>query len=276
LYLYRSSDNGNSWQVIFTSQYPNVGSLISNGSTFFIGEHGVFLSSDNGSNWVQTLNTYPLIVNSLATSGSNVFAGALGVFRSTDNGSSWNQVSLNNFYIRALYIYGNYIFAGTNNNGVFVSNNNAESWVSKSEGLGSPPPIIKCLCVSGNYIFAGTWLQNVYRRNLNEFTGVKPVSSEIPDNYSLYQNYPNPFNPATKIRFGVAGGENKSVQIKIYDILGKDVSSLVNEQLSPGKYEVEWDASDYPSGIYYYRITIHSDRLLSNDYTETKKMILVK
>jgi Secretion system C-terminal sorting domain/Domain of unknown function (DUF5122) beta-propeller len=103
--------------------------------------------------------------------------------------------------------------------------------------------------------------------------GIQPISNEIPASYELYQNYPNPFNPTTKIKFSVpfnkGGDRGLSTQLKIYDILGREATTLVNEQLKPGTYEVEWDASIYPSGVYFYKLT-------AGDFTETKKMVLIK
>ncbi len=106
--------------------------------------------------------------------------------------------------------------------------------------------------------------------------GIQPVSSEIPSQYSLSQNYPNPFNPSTKIKFQVpplnlplTGGDREGVLFKIYDILGKDVVTLVNQQLNPGIYEVEWNASNFPSGIYFCK-------LISNEFSQTIKMMLIK
>jgi len=105
--------------------------------------------------------------------------------------------------------------------------------------------------------------------------GVNNNSGELPVQFSLYQNYPNPFNPTTKIKFSVpflplAKGEAEGVvKLIIYDILGREVATLVNEKLSPGTYEVEWDASNYPSGVYFYKLT-------AGDFTQTKKMLLIK
>ena len=101
--------------------------------------------------------------------------------------------------------------------------------------------------------------------------GIKPISTEIPDKFSLSQNYPNPFNPATKIRFSLPSpqGEGLGVRVTIYDILGREITTLVNEQLQPGTYEIEWDASDYSSGVYFYTIQ-------AGDYFNTKKMVLIK
>jgi hypothetical protein len=123
----------------------------------------------------------------------------------------------------------------------------------------------------------------LYQRVISEITGVSPVSSETPNSFKLYQNYPNPFNPVTKIRFSVSltpqspleRGRGVTVRLTIFDILGKEVTTLVppllggQEGLTPGTYEVDWDASNYPSGVYYYRLE-------ADGYLETKKMVLVK
>ena len=85
--------------------------------------------------------------------------------------------------------------------------------------------------------------------------------------YRLYQNYPNPFNPVTNIKFGIP--RSAVVKIIIYDMLGKEIATLVNEKLAPSTYEVDWDASKYPSGVYFYK-------LVTGDFVEVKKMLLVK
>ena len=98
-------------------------------------------------------------------------------------------------------------------------------------------------------------------------TGINKISLGVPENFSLFQNYPNPFNPKSKIKFLIAKLSN--VKLIIYDILGREVDALVNEQLKAGTYEAEWDASNYSSGVYFYKI-------ITNDYIETRKMVLLK
>ncbi len=123
--------------------------------------------------------------------------------------------------------------------------------------------------VAGALIFSGG-----SNRSLDyAFLKYSPVVSvqqneiETPAYFSLSQNYPNPFNPVTKIRFDIP--KSSYTSIKIYNTLGKEISTLVNEELKAGKYEASWDATSYPSGIYFYK-------LISEDYAETKKMILIK
>jgi len=106
------------------------------------------------------------------------------------------------------------------------------------------------------------------RGALDLVIGITPISTEVPDGYKLQQNYPNPFNPVTKIRFGIPAG-SKAALLEIYDVIGRKVATLVNEQLTAGTYEVNFDASAYSSGVYYYK-------LVSGDFSEVKKMVLVK
>jgi hypothetical protein len=97
--------------------------------------------------------------------------------------------------------------------------------------------------------------------------GIQPISSEIPVKFALYQNYPNPFNPVTQIKFNIAKSGN--AKITIYDAIGRQITKLLDEQLTPGTYRADWDASNYPSGVYFYKLT-------TEYYTQTKKMVLVK
>lgn len=104
------------------------------------------------------------------------------------------------------------------------------------------------------------------------YTSVKNLSTEIPKEYKLEQNYPNPFNPETKIKFaisGLYGLSPQTVNLKVYDLLGREIQTLVNSKLQPGIYEVTFDAGYLASGIYFYRLQTES-------YTETKRMTLVK
>jgi hypothetical protein len=105
--------------------------------------------------------------------------------------------------------------------------------------------------------------------------GIENISSNIPGDFTLYQNYPNPFNPSTKIKFLIplnkGGGFSRRMftNLTIYDLLGQEIATLVNEQLHPGTYEVDWDGTNYPSGIYYYKLSAGENSI-------TLKMILIK
>jgi photosystem II stability/assembly factor-like uncharacterized protein len=102
-------------------------------------------------------------------------------------------------------------------------------------------------------------------------TAIEPVSHEIPSSFKLYNNYPNPFNPVTKIRFDIPAGidNNANVQISVYNLLGESVGILLNRQMQPGSYEVDFNASGFSSGIYFYRMD-------AGEFHEVRKMMLVK
>jgi hypothetical protein len=112
--------------------------------------------------------------------------------------------------------------------------------------------------------------------------GIMKISSNVPEKFELGQNYPNPFNPSTKITFSVpvsplvGGTGGDIVKLVIFDILGREVSVLVNEALKPGSYKVDWNASNFPSGVYYYKLTARQAGSLTGDFSETKKMMLIK
>jgi len=98
-------------------------------------------------------------------------------------------------------------------------------------------------------------------------TGISQNGNEIPKTFSLEQNYPNPFNPSTKIKFNIPS--NQFVTLKIFDLSGREMTSLVNESLQPGYYEVQWNANNFASGVYFYKIT-------AGNFEDTKLMLLVK
>jgi len=96
---------------------------------------------------------------------------------------------------------------------------------------------------------------------------VKNINQNHPKEFSLSQNYPNPFNPSTKIKFAIS--DVSYTKLKVYDALGKEVATLVNERLSAGSYEVDWNANNYGSGVYFYKLE-------AGDYAETRKMLFLK
>ncbi|MCH8325347.1 MAG: T9SS type A sorting domain-containing protein [Bacteroidetes bacterium] len=123
------------------------------------------------------------------------------------------------------------------------------------------------LAVSGTNIFAGTF-GGVFTSTLSDIiTDVKEISNSIPNNFVLSQNYPNPFNPSTNINFSVP--LSSFVSVKVYDVLGKEVASLVNEELKAGSYKFNFNAKGLTSGVYFYRVT-------AGNFTQTKKMILLR
>ena len=116
--------------------------------------------------------------------------------------------------------------------------------------------------------FGGNGRGDVSLRSLNNIlTNENSNDITIPTTFSLQQNSPNPFNPTTNISFDIAKLSN--VKIVVYDVIGREVKILVNESLQPGNYEASFDGNTLNSGVYFYK-------LISDDFTETKRMLLIK
>jgi hypothetical protein len=174
------------------------------------------------------------------------------------------------------------IFFSNKDNGTVVgyngtimrTTNGGENWVVQISGSGTMLTDVSFTDINtgtvvGNY---GTILKTINGGIITELEENAENYSKPPENFLLKQNYPNPFNPTTKIKFEIpdqARNDNALVTLKVYDILGREVAILVNEEKPAGEYEVEFDGADLPSGIYFYQ-------LKTSNYSETKKMVLLK
>jgi len=101
----------------------------------------------------------------------------------------------------------------------------------------------------------------------SQTVGIHPVSNEIPNQYSLSQNYPNPFNPTTNIEFSIP--KSSFVKLSVYDLLGRELETLVEEELTAGTYKTNWNSSHFSSGVYFYKLE-------TSEFTFTKKMLMIK
>ncbi len=269
--IFVSTNDGMNWSQTALNT-NSVHALAANGNNIFAGtfSNGVYLSTDNGASWNQTSLGSPAIVNAFAMDGNIIFAGTQtsGVLRSTNNGTNWTQTPLTQ-YVRSLAAFGRNIFAGIQNGGVFISNDDGVSWTQRNEGLENSS-VDALYIYNNNNIFAGSEdgaINGFYKRPLAELIGIKQISEQVPERFTLSQNYPNPFNPTTKIRFSLP--KNSFVLIIVYDMLGREIETIVNQQLNAGTYEANWNAERFSSGIYYYK-------LITGHFEETKKMALIK
>jgi hypothetical protein len=103
---------------------------------------------------------------------------------------------------------------------------------------------------------------------IDGITGTKQLDSPIPQRFSLEQNYPNPFNSTTVISFSLPS--KSSIMLKVFDIMGREETTLVNEELAAGNHYLQWNASDVSSGVYFYRLRTNTG------YIQTKKLLLLK
>jgi len=179
-------------------------------------------------------------------------------FRSSGRDINVNQPL--NFFDQSSY-------SPTSWNWTFSGGNPSTSNVQNPTGITySAPGTYEVKLVATNSFGSDTIAKTSYVVVTNT-SGITQSGNEIPNEYSLEQNYPNPFNPITKIRFAIPN--SGFTTLKIFDILGKEVTTLINESLKPGIYETKFDATILTSGIYFYR-------LQTSNFTEIKRMILIK
>ncbi len=206
--------------------------------------------------------------------------------KSTDNGANWSpeyQLSSNSntsFAPQVIITSTNLVHSvwPDERNGVIEvfyksSFDSIYNW-STDLRLNTVASLTPDICYSDTNVHV-VWADNrnsnfeiYYKRNpVGNPIGIQQVSSQVPSGFSLSQNYPNPFNPATNIKISVPKSE--FVRLSVYDVTGKEVAALVNEKLSAGVYNVDFNASELSSGVYFYRLT-------SGSFTDVKKMMLVK
>jgi len=263
------------WIAINTglpSAETKVRAIVEKDGEIFVGTNGGVFQM-NGYDWIQKntglTNTN---VTALASIGGFLFAGTSqgsvgGVYISSDNGNNWT-LSLNDAWINSFLTLGSNIFAGSVGNGVWRSTNYGNTWTQINDGLGSGAYNVLSLGADDQYLFAGTVSSSIWRRPLSQVvTNTEDETNLQPKEFSLEQNYPNPFNPSTRIQYQVSGVSH--INLKVYDVLGNEVATLVNEEKQAGSYEVDFNASQLTSGVYFYTINAGS-------FVETKKMILLR
>ena len=156
------------------------------------------------------------------------------------------------------------LYLGTND--VFITTDGGNNWFMFTQGMGSRGHVTSITIDTLNdRIYAGT-AKGIYIYD-DLLTSIDADDLQAPETFYLYQNYPNPFNSSTIITYTLT--ERSFVNLTVYDVLGGEVASLVKENKPSGKHSVEFNASNLPSGIYFYRI-------VSGNFIATKKLILIK
>jgi hypothetical protein len=281
--LYRSTDVGSSWTILpqETIFYGSINTIIFDSSdiVFAGGVYGACYSTDNGESW-NVLGAIRLeyFISSLAITNTNeIVAGTYyhGVYKLNGFSSMWNPIGLTGkSSLSMITNKRGEIFLGRPIGEVlkYIGDTN---WVSL--GTGIPSTYVWCLTLDSlEYMYAGAENGTVYRSNNTVTEVVNNFPNEV-NHFFLKQNYPNPFNPTTSMQYTI--GNRQFVTLKVYDLLGREVATLVNEEKPAGEYEVEFsaiggsasggNAYNLPSGIYFYQ-------LKAGEYSETKKMVLIK
>lgn len=264
--LVRSTDNGQHWEIVKKNFTPSV--IYVNSSIFFAAVDTTLYKTTDYENWINSSNGISGTINYITSSKTNqMFIGTTeGLYTSTNDGESWNLLSPDLENITSIAINNEEVlYVISNKENTYKSNDMGVQWLPVQSGLPSSE-MLSLVASPNGYLYVGTSNHGVYRS--------KEVTTYVFDdkdnkviNFQLSQNYPNPFNPITKISFSVPHTE--FISLKIYDLLGNEVETLISNQLSAGYYSQYWDASNYSSGIYFCR-------LFSNTFCKTIKLLLLK
>jgi len=259
--LIRSSDKGNTWENLFP--LCNVQDLDFYGDSIhkiIVSDHfKIMLSVDDGENWTE-------------------------IFKSDSLGIQNISFSLGG---KIIYAITNTLFYSLPRTYFFFSSNSGESW--ESIQLPIYDLVVDMDIGFDDFIYFASISSGVFRLKL-PVVGIEDESENIlPEGYILYQNYPNPFNPTTKIRYAIpsnqglvnlGGAGGGLVTLKVYDVLGNEIATLVDEYKPAGNYEVEFNSVEtnrgvsLPSGVYFYQLKVGSLKGLA--FMQTKKMILIR
>ena len=271
--VYRSTDAGKTWMPAGLAQ-GNVNGLAGTADGWVyaaIAGKGLFRSSNEGVGWKGASTMY--IGEALdVMAGANNEIVALGsergaVIRSTDHGETWVAMNKGLEYdqIHCFTFAGpdKYLCAGSA--GGYLWDSILKEWkLLPTSGL--PDSYINGFAHGpSGYVYA--WMYSGLFRSADRLTDVPLSGGAIPGEFRLEQNYPNPFNPSTLVKYQLPVAS--FVDLKVYDILGREIMALVNEWKGPGRYEARWDGSGQPSGVYIYR-------LVAGDFQSVRKMALIK
>lgn len=276
-YIYKSYNFGGSWfnsgnglgtsststDIVKTFSISTIDTnTILAGLSFNTTNGGPYLSTNGGSSWFRRANGLPV-------SGTPA--------------SLINAVLIKPGYNNTFYLAGDHS-ANMQPGGVWTTTDAGLSWTYLWHDGSTIDSTMSVSCLypgSGGFydiLLGGVKLPVGQHAGVHLYLceyGVKKIGNTIPDKFSLSQNYPNPFNPSTKIKFSIPslpltkGAGGMDVHLKIFDLTGREIATLVNEKLSPGTYEAEWNATNFASGIYFYKLETES-------FSQTKRMVLIK
>lgn len=227
--------------------------------------------------WVTRVTIHPDSANVCYVTLSGYKVDSLGahIYRTSNYGSTWislhgnlpdaplNDVIIDPADYKTLYVASDIAVMYTTDLGT--------TWQVLGTGFPTNVPCHHILLHNpSRTLYVWTHGRSIFKIN-TPLVGISNNQNGVPVSYRLYQNYPNPFNPSTKIKFDVpaVGTVLRTVRLTIYDILGREVTTLINGNLKPGTYEIQWDASSFSSGVYFYKLT-------ASGFSDVKKMILIK
>ena len=274
--VYYSPNEGTNWVIVGDFQNKELNTVdIPKDGTILVAGVGSFIarSTNYGLNWTQfNIGTVPLIEVDFPDTLTGYVCGGT-IAKTTNGGLNWIGFTNPGSGMEMKSIH----FPNPSTGYCTGLGSEVEKRIQKTTngGLNWTPIgyLYDTIVIMSTYFVNPTtgWVCGSYgtiRKTINGgVTSINNISTGAPSTYSLHQNYPNPFNPSTIIRFQIK--DSRFVRLYVYDILGKEVATLVNEKINAGEYEITYNSNNLPSGVYFYKLE-------AGDFKETKKMVLIK
>lgn len=281
--FYRTTNVGQTWQLVYND---NAGSpcklcFIDQNTGFAIATQ-LLKTSNSGVNWIPLTN--PIASGNTTclyfVDANTGFLGTINgqVSKTTNGGINWQTNSVSQYVITSLkFVNANTgYFTGSGNIGGVkgVLSKTIDGGVSwNRQNLPSNWSLLNLTVLNSNSLLACGDAGTIIKTTTGgEYIGVEKVGSEIPARHFLLRNFPNPFNPNTTIRFDISNQhpeEKTRTQILIYDVMGKLISIMVDQYLGPGSYKIQWNAQNFPSGVYFCTLRV-------GEFSQTEKIVLLK
>ena len=264
--IYRSTDGGISWSQRFegasSSPIRGIGQI---GSVVYA---GCLKSTDDGLTWQGQSRGASFCVSGVVQNrlGRYLVAVRDSIYETPDLGTTWSPLTSFGLGINCMAIDSvGALYIGTNGKGVFASTDHGTTWQQRSTGL-ADSVIHSIVFSSDHHLWCGTATQGVYR-STQTVTNVLADFDQHPIKLLLQQNYPNPFNPTTTIQFTLT--RSSMVTLKVFDMLGRLVATLISRRYESGTHSVAWDAGDRSSGVYFYRLE-------AGDVVTVRRMLVLR
>ena len=276
--IYKSVDDGLNWSVysLDTLHFSLTGISFSDENIGFgVGYYETSIkTTDRGETWFSIPPIIPgrsMFAIKFVSDSIGYVIGGEQIAKTSDGGNNWViKYNSGTSQLNDITTWGKNIAWVVGSDKIVKTIDSGENW---SEQIFSPYNYLAYVeCVDSLVCFASSGSVLYKTTNGGVITSVD--DNKVPNLFTLYQNYPNPFNPTTNIKFRIA--KLGFVSLKVYDVLGRKVATLVNEEKPAGSYEVKFDGSDLSSGIYFYKLSVSALPSQDGHYTSVKKMILLK
>jgi len=272
----KTTNGGTNWTPLLSSSLPIKSVFFNNSLVGYIAGNGFLYKTTNGGlNWSVSVSNTAWFIYSVhfpAGSLSTGYAVGMGspsppILKSTDSGANWSiqPVPLGNALTSVFFTNISTGWAAGWSGTIMYTSNGGTNWLDQLSNTGNS---LRSIYFSSSTTgWAVGDLGTILKTTSGGITAIEPINNSIPEKYSLSQNYPNPFNPSTNIQFDIP--KTSAVKLVVYDVLGKEISVLVSEELKAGTYNYIWNASALNSGLYFYKLS-------ADKFTDTRKMVLIK